>query len=130
VFFPYRGAVARVNPEERLTRATGSNLWVQIHSDVANVPISLTRVGDAPALGSAILAVVGAGIFPDVREATHEMVHVERQIEPDQSRHDEYRFYVDKYVEAYPRMRELMHETVRHVASGSRPVVARRKRRP
>jgi ribulose kinase len=103
---------------------------VQIHSDVANVPISLTRVGDAPALGSAILAVVGAGIFPDVREATHEMVHVERQIEPDQSRHDEYRFYVDKYVEAYPRMRELMHETVRHVASGSRPVVARRKRRP
>jgi ribulose kinase len=103
---------------------------VQIHSDVANVPISLTRVGDAPALGSAILAVVGAGIFPDVREATHEMVHVERQIEPDQSRHDEYRFYVDKYVEAYPRMRELMHETVRYVASGSRPVVARRKRRP
>jgi sugar (pentulose or hexulose) kinase len=130
VFFPYRGAVARVNPEERLTRAAGSDLWVQIHSDVANVPISLTRVGDAPALGSAILAVVGAGIFPDVREATHEMVHVERQIEPDQSRHDEYRFYVDKYVETYPRMRELMHETVRHVASGSRPVVARRKRRP
>jgi len=117
VFFPYRGAVARVNPEERLTRAAGSDLWVQIHSDDANVPISLTRVGDAPALGSAILAVVGAGIFPDVREATHEMVHVERQIEPDQSRHDEYRFYVDKYVETYPRMRELMHETVRHLTS-------------
>ena len=67
MFFPYRGAVARVNPEERLTRATGSNLWVQIHSDVANVPISLTRVGDAPALGSAILAALGAGIYPNVR---------------------------------------------------------------
>ncbi len=130
MFFPYRGAVARVNPEERLTRAAGSYPWVQIHSDVANVPFSLTRVGDAPALGSAILAVVGAGTFPDVWEATHEMVHAERQIEPDQSRHDEYRFYVDKYVETYLRMRELMHETVRYVASGSRPVVARRKRRP
>ena len=68
MFFPYREAVARVNPEDRLTRATGSDLWVQIHSDVANVPISLTRVGDAPALGSAILAALGAGIFyPDVR---------------------------------------------------------------
>jgi sugar (pentulose or hexulose) kinase len=63
VFVPYRGAVARVNPEERLTRAAGSDLWVQIYSDVANVPISLTRVGDAPALGSAMLAAVGAGIY-------------------------------------------------------------------
>ena len=67
MFFPYREAVARVNPEDRLTRATGSDLWVQIHSDAANVPISLTRVGDAPALGSAILAALGAGIYPDVR---------------------------------------------------------------
>jgi hypothetical protein len=124
VFVSYREAVARVNPEDRLTRATGSDLRMQILSDAVNVPISLTRVGDAPALGSTILAVVGEGVFPDVREATHEMVHVERQIEPGQSRHDEYRFYVDKYVETYPRMRELMHETVRHVASGGRPEAA------
>jgi len=67
---------------------------------------------------------VGAGIYPDVREAKHEMVHVERQIEPDQSRHDGYRVYVDKYVETYPKRRELMHETVRHVASGGRPAAA------
>ncbi len=67
MFFPYRGAVARVNPEERLTRAAGSYPWVQIHSDVANVPISLTRVGDAPALGSAILTALEAGIYSDVR---------------------------------------------------------------
>ena len=68
MFFPYRGAVARVNPEDRLTRAAVSDLWVQVHSDAANVPISLTRVGDAPAVGSAILAALGAGIFyPDVR---------------------------------------------------------------
>jgi len=39
--------------------ATKSDLWMQIHADVANVPISFTRVGDAPALGSAILAAVG-----------------------------------------------------------------------
>jgi len=44
------------------------------------------------------------------------MVHVERQIEPNQSRHDEYRFYVDKYVQTYPKMKELMQETGRHGA--------------
>ena len=53
VFVPYREAVARVSLEDRLTRAIGSDLRMQILSDAVNVPISLTRVGDAPALGSA-----------------------------------------------------------------------------
>jgi len=39
--------------------ATKSALWMQVDADVANVPICFTRVGDAPALGSAILAAVG-----------------------------------------------------------------------
>ena len=37
-------------------------------------------------------------------------------IEPDPGRHEEYRFYVDRYMEAYPQMKELMHKTERHVA--------------
>jgi hypothetical protein len=31
---------------------------------------------------------------------------------------------LDKYVETYPRMRELMHKTVRHLASGGRSVAS------
>ena len=105
-------------PEEIVAAggATKSELWMQIHADVSNVPISFTRVGDAPTLGSCILAAVGAGIYPDIQTAAKSMVYVERQIEPDAGRHEEYRFYVDKYVETYPRMKELMHETVRHVS--------------
>lgn len=96
--------------------ATNSQLWMQIHADVSNVPIAFTKVADAPALGSAILAAVGAGIYPDVREAARNMVHIERRIEPDQARHEAYQFYVDKYVATYPRMQELMHDVVKHVA--------------
>ena len=44
------------------------------------------------------------------------MVHTQSRIEPDEARHEEYKFYVDKYVETYPRMQELMHDVVRHVA--------------
>jgi FGGY-family pentulose kinase len=95
---------------------TESDLWMQMHADVSGLPISFTRVGDAPALGSAILASVGAGVYPDIKEAAKNMVHTERTIEPDQSKHEEYKFYVDKYVETYPQMQDLMHETVRHVA--------------
>jgi ribulokinase len=95
---------------------TKSDLWMQMHADVSNLPISFTMVGDAPALGSAILAAVGAGIYPDVQVAAKNMVHVERTIEPDPQRHEEYRFYVDKYVETYPKMKDLMHDVVQHVA--------------
>jgi hypothetical protein len=47
------------------------------------------------------------------------MVHTERTIEPDPERHEECAFYVGRYIETYPRMRELMHETVRHVAGAA-----------
>lgn len=95
---------------------TKSELWMQMHSDVSNLPISFTQVGDAAVLGSAMLASVGAGVYPDVQTAAQNMVHTERTIEPDEERHEAYGFYVDKYVETYPRMKDLMHETVRHAA--------------
>lgn len=99
--------------------AAKSELWMQIHADVSNAPISFTRVGDAPTLGSAMLAAVGSGLYKDIREAAKHMVHVERQIEPDAERHAEYAFYVDKYVEAYPKMKDVMHEMVDHASERS-----------
>lgn len=96
---------------------TQSPLWVQIHSDVSNLPITLTQVPDAPALGSAILAAVGAGLYPDVQTAANAMVHVTRRIEPKADAHQAYQFYADQYIETYPRLQDLIQETVRHVAA-------------
>jgi ribulose kinase len=96
-----------------------SDLWMQMHADVSNVPISFTEVSDGPALGSAMLAAVGAGIYPDIPSAAEKMVHTADTIEPDAGRHEEYKFYVDRYLESYPQMKELMHKTERHVAGGS-----------
>lgn len=96
---------------------TNSPLWMQIHSDVSNLPITLTEVPDAPALGSAILAAVGAGLYPDVQTAANAMVHVTRRIEPHADAHQAYKFYADQYIETYPRLQDLIQETVRHVAA-------------
>ena len=93
-----------------------SRLWMQIHADVSNLPITFTRVPDAPVLGSAILAAVGAGIYPDIQEAARHMVHISHRIEPDLERHQEYQFYVEKYIATYYQMRDLMHDIARHVA--------------
>jgi sugar (pentulose or hexulose) kinase len=99
---------------------TKSDLWMQMHADVSNLPISFTRVPEAPALGSAILGAVGAGLYPDIQTAAEKMVYVESRIEPDPAMHEAYKFYVDKYIETYPRMKELMHEVSHHEASQDR----------
>jgi FGGY-family pentulose kinase len=98
--------------------ATKSRLWLQIHADVANVPIVLTEVADGPALGSAILGAVAAGLYPDVERAAATMVRVRDRIEPNREAHDAYRFYVDQYIATYPRLQDLIQATSRHVAAG------------
>ncbi|MGH3147414.1 MAG: FGGY-family carbohydrate kinase, partial [Rubrobacter sp.] len=108
--------------EPRLNVVSGgpakSDLWMQMHADVSNVPIAFTRVSEGPVLGSAMLAAIGAEIYPDIQTAAENMVHTADTIEPDQERHEEYRFYLDRYMETYPQMKELMHKTERHVAGG------------
>jgi len=106
--FELRSVVASGGP-------TKSDLWMQMHADISNVPISFTRHPEGPALGAAMLAAVGAGIHPDVPTAAERMVQVERTIEPDQARHEEYAFYLDQYIETYGRMKDLMHRMVRHL---------------
>jgi FGGY-family pentulose kinase len=107
--------------EPKLTVVSGgpakSDLWMQMHADVSNVPISLTRVSEGPVLGAAMLAAVGAGIYPDIPTAAQSMVHTERTIEPDQARHEEYEFWFERYIEMYPGVKDVMHKMVRHVAA-------------
>ncbi|HXV41769.1 MAG TPA: FGGY-family carbohydrate kinase, partial [Anaerolineae bacterium] len=94
---------------------TKSPLWMQIHADVSNVPITLTAVSDGPALGSAILGAVAAGLYPDVPTAASKMVQVHNHIKPNPEVHQAYRFYVDQYINTYPALQELTHAMTRHV---------------
>ncbi|GHO77670.1 carbohydrate kinase [Ktedonobacter sp. SOSP1-85] len=61
---------------------TRSSLWLQVLADVAGLPITLTMVPDAVALGSAICAAVGAGAFTDLRSASQAMVYPGQVVEP------------------------------------------------
>ena len=89
--------------------ATRSPLWLQVHADVSNVPLRLTAVADAPALGSAVLAATGAGAFDDVASASRAMVRFTETIEPDAARHDAYREVYEVYRDTYGAVRSLSH---------------------
>ncbi|MFT0762675.1 FGGY-family carbohydrate kinase [Scrofimicrobium sp. R131] len=92
--------------------ATKSKQWMQMHADVTGLPVVLTEVGDAVVLGSCMLAAVGAGLYPSIQDAARNMVRETERIEPDPAAHEEYQFYLDKYMRLYPQVQQLSHEIV------------------
>ncbi|MCR4876474.1 MAG: xylulokinase [Clostridiales bacterium] len=67
-----------VAPETMLACGGGgkSPFWRQMLADVMNCPVATTVNTEGPALGVAILASVGAGLYPSVQEACRKMIHV------------------------------------------------------
>ncbi len=78
-----------------------SALWLQIHADVLNRPIHLTRETESCALGAAMSAAVGAGLFPDFDAAARAMVAIERVIPPNPENIPVYDELFGRYVATY-----------------------------
>jgi sugar (pentulose or hexulose) kinase len=91
---------------------TRSQLWLQIHADACQVPIYLTDEPEATALGTAVCAAYGAGLFDSLEEASEQMVRVTREIEPNDLWAATYDELFERYVATYPQLRDLMHEAV------------------
>lgn len=83
--------------------------WLQMHADVAGLPIHVPEVSEATALGAAIVAAVGAGCFASLPEAASRMVRHHRTVEPDAARHAAYREVFEFYLETHAALSPLMH---------------------
>lgn len=81
--------------------ATNSEIWNQIQADIYKIPCETLKVKDAAALGAAICAGVGVGLFTDMKEGVEHMVKVAKRYEPDSQNgkiYDEiYRLYCKTY---------------------------------
>ena len=67
-------------------------LVMQIYADVLDLPLSVIRSSQGPALGSAIHAAVAAGAYPDIHAAAAAMGGVDRAVHrPDPERAAAYR---------------------------------------
>jgi len=89
-----------------------SRLWMQIHADVIGLPIQFCQEAESTALGAAIWAGVGAGLFGDFTEASARMVRLAGVLSPNPEVKAIYDFYYRKYVDTYKALRPLMHEVV------------------
>ena len=83
-----------------------SPLWRSMLADIYNCPIKTCTSKEGPALGVAILAGVGAGLYPSVEEACKNMIHYNPAQEPDKDNVPEYQKYYDVYTELYKDVKE------------------------
>jgi len=76
--------------ETSLIRATGGGAnigwWLQLMADLSGTPIEVVDQDEPGAFGAAILAGVGAGVYPSVSRAAADLVAVARRYEPDRAR--------------------------------------------
>ena len=82
-------------------RASGgggkSKLWRQMQADMFGCDINTINVSEGPALGVALLAAVGAGIYDSVPEACEAAISVKDTMKPIQENVETYKNYFPVY---------------------------------
>jgi xylulokinase len=84
-----------------------SALWLSIIADVTGTTLLTPWVLEAGALGAAIFAGVGVGIFRDVQDAAKELVYIAERIEHDRTRHKFYGSVYPMFVELEDKVASL-----------------------
>ncbi len=101
----------RLGAETREIRVLGggakSRVWSQIKADVSQVSVVLPAQTEAAALGAAILAAVGAGIYSDIPAAVRNMTRMSEVIRPHTAPKEIYDASYSLYVDLYKHVKEL-----------------------
>ena len=75
-------------------------------SDIYNTEIFTIKSKEGPALGVAILAMVGAGIYESVEEACKACIEKATVTEPAAENHEKYMSFYELYKSLYPVLKE------------------------
>lgn len=87
-----------------------STLWRQMLADVYGCPIKTARAAlEGPALGVAILAGVGSGVYTSVESACDAIVKPDTILQPDTARGAAYEPYYQLYLRQYDALQDTFH---------------------
>ena len=91
--------------------AAKGRLWPQILADALGVPVDIPAVKESTALGAAVCAGVGAGLFADAAETAAGLLAIERTCEPDPDA-------AARYDALYAQWRELYRRSLEQAEAG------------
>jgi autoinducer 2 (AI-2) kinase len=90
--------------------ASKGTLWPRILSDVLGLPVSVPRVKESTALGAAMFAGIGAGLYPDVATAARQVARFETTLAPDPDVHSRYLDLYERWRRVYQAQLDLVDE--------------------
>ncbi len=85
-----------------------SDTWIQICADILGQRFIRPEVTEASALGAAIIAGVGCGMFASFEEGVATMIRLGRTFEPDMRMHARYAQNYARYRQLWPLLREYL----------------------
>jgi len=83
-----------------------SAFWRQMLADAFDMPVIRAENDEGPALGVAILAMVGAGLYPTVEDACDAIIRERDRTVPDEARAAEYKKYYNIYTNVYGGLKD------------------------
>jgi len=87
---------------------TKSDAWVQLSADMLGKPFVRPQITEAGALGAAILAGAGTGVFASLEEGCQVMVRLGRTFEPDPAKAKVYDARFAEYQRLWPLMADYL----------------------
>jgi len=115
IAFAVRGNIEQIEEiTQRKTttlRVTGgmtkNRLWAEILAQVTGKTVRATTIDDGTAMGSALCAAVGAGMYPSLTHAVKDLVHLQPEIVPDEETVKTYDRCYQTWKEWYEKLPEM-----------------------
>jgi xylulokinase len=87
-----------------------SPLWLQLKADITGIPVVTPQITEAAGFGAALLAGVGAGIFPSAAEAAGRFLKLAHEYHPDPVRSAAYARQYELYRQVYLAVAPITHQ--------------------
>lgn len=96
----------KINEIRAIGGGAKSKVWQQILADVFGQEIKLLKIEEGPALGAAMIAGVGVGVFKDFSEAEQGIIQVSQSITPNEEKRDYYNQLFALYQNLYQSLKD------------------------
>src|SRR5690554_1065616 len=84
-----------------------SHVWSQMIADIFNVDVVTIKIEEGPALGAAILAMVGHGLYKTVEDACNQIIEVNHKYLPNKAHVGIYEQKYQDFLKIYPAIKKL-----------------------
>lgn len=96
-----------VNQITAIGGGSRSERWMQIKSDIINLPISVIHTSEAASLGVAMLAGCATGVYSSLEEAAEQLIKVRKTFYPRAERLSHYQGQLTIFADLYEALRPI-----------------------